>query len=85
MRRASGLVVAAGLAAIGAGLWAQTPTQKQNTVAPGDWQTINRDLAATRYSPLNQINTSNVANLKLAWSFPMQGGGSSVPVMKTRS
>ena len=27
------------------------------------------DPAATRYSPLVQINPSNVANLKLAWRF----------------
>jgi quinoprotein glucose dehydrogenase len=29
----------------------------------------NRDLAGTRYSPLTQISTSNVADLKLAWSY----------------
>ncbi len=35
----------------------------------GDWRTINRDLASTRFSPLNQINKSNVATLKQAWSY----------------
>ena len=35
-----------------------------------------RDLASTRYSPLAQINTSNVAQLKEAWSYlPRAGGG----------
>ena len=29
----------------------------------------NRDLAGTRYSPLTQINTKNVANLTTVWSF----------------
>jgi glucose dehydrogenase len=76
MRRVTGIVVA--LAAAAGAVWAQT--QKAGVVPPGDWQTINRDFAATRYSPLTQINTSNVANLKLAWSFPMQGGGTSVPL-----
>lgn len=28
-----------------------------------------RDYANTRFSALNEINTGNVANLKLAWSF----------------
>jgi len=32
----------------------------------------NRDLAGTRYSPLAQINTKNVAGLKLAWSFQLK-------------
>ena len=34
-----------------------------------DWPTYNRDLAGTRFSPLAQINTSNVGKLALAWSF----------------
>ena len=77
MRLVTGMVVALAAGAAGA-VWAQA--QKAGVVPPGDWQTINRDFAATRYSPLTQINTSNVANLKLAWSFPMQGGGTSVPL-----
>jgi glucose dehydrogenase len=32
-----------------------------------DWPMYNRDLATTRYSPLAQINTTNVANLKMSW------------------
>jgi quinoprotein glucose dehydrogenase len=75
-------LAAAALTALGVGLVAQTATQKQGgAVAPGDWQTINRDLAATRYSPLNQINTGNVAKLAAAWSFPVAGAGSAVPLV----
>src|SRR5450755_247973 len=37
-----------------------------------DWPMYNRDPAGTRYSPLTQINTKNVANLKLAWSFQLK-------------
>src|SRR5262249_13979776 len=44
---------------------AQTP--KPNTA--GAWPMYNRDLAGTRYSPLTEIATTNVANLKLAWSY----------------
>ena len=36
---------------------------------PGDWPMYNRDLAGTRYSPLNQINTGNVAQLTRVWSY----------------
>jgi PQQ-dependent dehydrogenase (methanol/ethanol family) len=37
---------------------------------PGDWITYNGNLSANRYSELRQINTANVANLKLKWLFP---------------
>ena len=35
----------------------------------GQWLMAAKDYANTRYSALDQINTSNVANLKEAWSF----------------
>jgi quinoprotein glucose dehydrogenase len=41
-----------------------------------DWPTYNRDLAGTRYSPLTQINATNVDKLKQVWSYrlrPAQG------------
>ena len=34
-----------------------------------DWPTYSRDLAGTRYSPLDQIDTGNVAELEEAWSY----------------
>ncbi|OFW30232.1 MAG: hypothetical protein A3G76_14540 [Acidobacteria bacterium RIFCSPLOWO2_12_FULL_65_11] len=37
----------------------------------GNWPTYNSDLAGTRYSPLTQINTGNVARLAPAWSYPL--------------
>jgi quinohemoprotein ethanol dehydrogenase len=41
-----------------------------------EWLTYGLTQAETRYSPLNQINTSNVGELKLAWSYDLgQGGG----------
>src|SRR2546423_7423028 len=46
--------------------------QKNNARADADWPTYNRDLAGTRYSPLTQINTTNVANLKQAWSYRLR-------------
>ena len=35
----------------------------------GEWPSEARDYANTRYSPLDQINTSNVGRLRMAWSF----------------
>jgi glucose dehydrogenase len=41
-----------------------------------DWPMYGHDLASTRFSPLSQINPDNVAQLKVAWSYPMRPGGS---------
>src|SRR2546422_11351200 len=44
--------------------------------AAQEWPTYNRDLAGTRYSPLNQINTRNVSTLVQAWVYrPSDSGG----------
>ena len=53
----------------------------QRGPAAGDWPLYSRNLAGTRYSPLNEINTGNVANLAPAWSMRLtqpagrRGGG----------
>ena len=39
------------------------------TFTDGDWPRYTGDLAGTKYSRLNQINTSNVAKLATAWTF----------------
>ncbi|MEI9813862.1 MAG: PQQ-binding-like beta-propeller repeat protein [Acidobacteriota bacterium] len=41
-----------------------------------DWPLTGRDYAETHYSPLNQVNASNVANLKSTWTFDMSAAGS---------
>ena len=45
----------------------------------GDWAYYGHDAGGTRYSPLAQINRSNVATLKVAWTFHVgdisDGGG----------
>ena len=48
---------------------AKAPAKKD---AGADWPTYNRDLSGSRYSPLTQITTSNVANLKQAWTYKLQ-------------
>jgi quinoprotein glucose dehydrogenase len=42
---------------------------KQISIPPGDWPLYSRDLASDRFSPLTQINTTNVAQLKEAWTY----------------
>jgi quinoprotein glucose dehydrogenase len=56
---------------------ASTPAR----IPDGDWRTINRDLAATRYSPLSQINRSNVSRLAVAWTYPMKGYNTAAPLV----
>jgi quinoprotein glucose dehydrogenase len=36
-----------------------------------DWPSYNRDLAGTRFSPLEQISPRNVDELRQAWSYPL--------------
>lgn len=49
-------------------MWSQAP-------ASGQWTHYSGDNAATKYSPLDQINASNVASLKIAWRRPQVDAG----------
>jgi len=51
--------------------WAQAPAGDlaARMKDPGQWPMAARDYANTRYSELDQINASNVAQLQLAWTF----------------
>src|ERR1700733_15743326 len=48
-------------------LLAQTPAP-----ATGDWPMYSHDLSGTRYSPLTQITSKNVGNLKPAWTYRLR-------------
>ncbi|HEY6817515.1 MAG TPA: PQQ-binding-like beta-propeller repeat protein [Croceibacterium sp.] len=67
---ATSLLVAASSAAIA-----------QNAMPEGDWRTINRDQAATRFSPLDDINRGNVAQLTEAWNYPFRSFTTAVPIV----
>jgi alcohol dehydrogenase (cytochrome c) len=41
--------------------------------APGEWPTYHGHLSGNRHSPLDQINTGNVARLAPRWTFPIPG------------
>ena len=70
--------------ALSGGAAAQEPTEPR--AGAENWPSYNRDLASTRYSPLAQIDTSNVAQLRPAWRYALGrnsttgniGGGSEV-------
>ena len=57
-----------------AGLWAQGPAQGVDTAMllerlGSNWPQHNGDYTGQRFSPLKQINTSNVGSLTRAWAF----------------
>ena len=56
------------LLAAAAGFLYSQSTKKQD----GDWPMYNRDLAGTRFSPLTQITTGNVAKLRQVWSYRLR-------------
>lgn len=47
----------------------QRPTQKVAGVSDEDWPAYGRTQAGVRYSPLNQINSDNVHQLQVAWTY----------------
>src|SRR5689334_25318305 len=48
---------------------AALPAGALSTQGTGEWWMPGRDYSGSRYSTLNDINTSNVANLKVATTF----------------
>src|SRR5947208_3457988 len=46
-----------------------SPLNSQNTARSLDWRVYGGNSDATHYSPLKQINRSNVKQLELAWSY----------------
>jgi membrane-bound PQQ-dependent dehydrogenase (glucose/quinate/shikimate family) len=54
-----------------------SPRSGVNTVNTAtDWPSYGNTLGGSRYSPLDQINTENVAGLEVAWSYRTRSGGS---------
>ena len=50
-------------------------SQSGTSVNEGDWPNIHSGSAAQRYSPLDQINADNVADLEIAWRFSTESFG----------
>jgi glucose dehydrogenase len=51
--------------------------QPGTSVDAGDWPNVHGSHVSNRYSPLDQINADNVADLEVAWSFSTAGFGPS--------
>jgi len=73
-RLSSRLLVGAGALIVMIGLTGVSP---RGQMAPkvGEWPTYSGDLAATRYSPLDQINATNFSKLQLAFRFKTENLG----------
>ena len=72
------------LAALSAVLCAASPAQVpferivNADKEPGNWLTYSRNYQGQRFSPLNEINTSNVANLKVQWALQFPNSSNEV-------
>jgi PQQ-dependent dehydrogenase (methanol/ethanol family) len=62
---------------------AMQPATAPGTSDDGQWPMAAKDYANTRYSTLSEINTTNVANLKVAWTFStgLTNGHEAAPVV----
>ncbi|MDX1490316.1 MAG: PQQ-binding-like beta-propeller repeat protein [Pseudohongiellaceae bacterium] len=69
----SSLIVGAGALACASSALSQSGT----SVAAGDWPDYNGNMYAQSYSPLDQINADNVADLEIAWRFGTEKFGPS--------
>src|SRR5258708_5570824 len=63
-----------------AGLTAQVPYDRILNAdhEPGNWFTYSRNFLGHRYSPLDEINTKNVAGLKVKWAYQFPDGRTEV-------
>ncbi|HEU5259018.1 MAG TPA: PQQ-binding-like beta-propeller repeat protein [Vicinamibacterales bacterium] len=65
MRRLGGIATAA------IAMWACTAVLgAQHGTTGGQWRSYNGDVGSTKYAPLDQVNTTNVAKLRVAWRRP---------------
>jgi glucose dehydrogenase len=76
MRKLITFVVSISVCALAAPHFVIKAQQKKSATPAQEWHTYNHDLAGTRFSPLTEINTGNVAKLAPAWSykFPVPEG-----------
>jgi quinoprotein glucose dehydrogenase len=69
------LLVGAGALVTMIGLATVAPRGQAPAAKVGEWPTYSGDLAATRYSPLDQINATNFSKLQLAFRFKTENLG----------
>ena len=71
------------LTALASGAAARADDLASLSKDPKQWVMPARDYASTRFSPLDQINASNVGKLQAAWMFSVgtQGGQEAAPLI----
>ena len=62
-------------AAIAVALPWQSPLGAQQGATAGEWHVYGGDLGGTSYSPLDQIDASNIAELQIAWRWTARNQG----------
>src|SRR5581483_6263089 len=68
IHRAASVALAIGATVVAPSVFAQpVDTARIEAGAPNDWLTYHGSYKSYHYSPLDQINASNVSNLSVAW------------------
>jgi quinoprotein glucose dehydrogenase len=52
-----------------------TPVRAQQGATKGEWRFYGGDAGSTKYSPLDQINPSNVKQLEIVWRWKAENFG----------
>jgi glucose dehydrogenase len=63
------------LAAAAASVLLAGPALAQHGATNGEWHYYGRDAGTAKYFPLDQINASNVKDLKIVWEWKAQNFG----------
>src|SRR5215470_9195101 len=76
------LAMVLGVVGVAVGITGMAQQQNNRRSPDADWPTYNRDLAGTRYSPLTQINATNVSRLTQVWTYRLRpAAGVAVPAV----
>jgi quinoprotein glucose dehydrogenase len=73
------------LAVLSLTLLGALPAAAQHGAIDGQWPAYSADPGSTRYSPLDQINADNVAQLEVAWTWSFRNFGTSSETLTTQA
>ena len=60
------------------------PAEGQYGATNGEWRSYGGDLGSTKYSPLDQIDATNFAQLRIAWRWPSVDGSLDLDALRER-
>ncbi len=90
MRSVHGLLTAGLAMTLAGGLWGAKKSRDDSAATAAqeadakEWPTFGHDSGGMRYSPLTQINTTNVSDLSVAWVYHMKPKDYTAPVGRGR-